>query len=270
MRLKGFSEALDRESMSDKAANGIRPHCEKRRQVIDSQGERLCSRIYHSNYCLISPNEFTDDSMWVKCVEILTAGHTSEDVNPIWREPIKYVQCNLCSAYRLVNQINRPWDCCGNFYRRVVGGYEGRSDCLDDTSGLSARRPERVHIRFVALRNQLHCTEKSYRTSTKDERCAVALVPGQSGLDVANGRHRLFCDCQRLNKDTDRVKMLRDHVKVTALLNYILHHEAVQAFDAMFYMISGGTKVRIAASACDTPGVKAREPNPANDEVAGR
>jgi hypothetical protein len=64
--------------------------------------------------------------------------------------------------------------------------------------------------------------------------------------------------------------MLRDHVKVTALLNYILRHEAVQAFDAVFYMISGRTKVLIAASTCDTLGVKARKSNPANDEVAGR
>ncbi len=46
--------------------------------------------------------------MWVEGLEIWTAGHTSENVNPIWCEPVKYIHCNLCSAYRLINQINRP------------------------------------------------------------------------------------------------------------------------------------------------------------------
>jgi hypothetical protein len=64
--------------------------------------------------------------------------------------------------------------------------------------------------------------------------------------------------------------MLRDHVNVTALLDYILRHEAVQAFDAVFYMISGRTKVLIAASTCGALGVMAGESNSASDEVAGR
>ncbi len=64
--------------------------------------------------------------------------------------------------------------------------------------------------------------------------------------------------------------MLRDHVKVTALFYYVLRHEAMQAFDAVLNMISGGTKILIAALACGTLGVKAGESNPANDEIAGR
>jgi hypothetical protein len=64
--------------------------------------------------------------------------------------------------------------------------------------------------------------------------------------------------------------MLRNHVQVTALLYYILRHEAMQAFDAVLNMISGRTKILITASTCDTFGVKARESNPANDQVAGR
>ncbi len=92
MRLKSFSEALDRESQSDQPANRIRPHCVEFRQVIDSQGECLCSRIYHSNYGLISPYQITNDSMRVNGLEISIAGYASENVNPIGCEPIKYIQ----------------------------------------------------------------------------------------------------------------------------------------------------------------------------------
>ncbi len=64
--------------------------------------------------------------------------------------------------------------------------------------------------------------------------------------------------------------MLRDHVKVTAFLDDILRHEAVQAFYTVFNVVSRGTKVLIAASTCGTFGMVASAPDHANDEVTAR